>query len=180
MFHNLVTSELVLSPFEKLSAAPGWQRKDKANVLLLSGHMQNEWSTHWATDKKIAKWFFSNSINGLMKGIKTDIHALFLWYYHFQQWGFPFRRSYALVACLWLIKMCPDQLHVVTDSLRCFPSSTSVRFCSGTPLDQGFIQVTSTLFPRSLFLLLLSVAYFITQLSFHLHNLSRPSPDLPF
>lgn len=75
-FHNLVTSQLFLPLPEKLLAAPEWQSKDKANIILLSD-LQNERSRHWTAGKKIAKWLFSNSINGLMKEIKTDIDTLF-------------------------------------------------------------------------------------------------------
>jgi hypothetical protein len=66
MLHNLLTSKLILSLplLEKLLAAPGWQSKDKASILL-SDPGQNEWSRHCARDKVMGKPRFSHSTSGV-------------------------------------------------------------------------------------------------------------------
>lgn len=80
MLHNLLTSQLIppLPLLEKLLAAPGWQNKDKASILL-SDPVQSEWSRHCGRDKVMAKPPFSHSTSRLMKEIKTDIDKLFGW-----------------------------------------------------------------------------------------------------
>lgn len=70
VFHNLVTSQLVFTLPEKLLAAPEWQSKDKANIILLSDCVQRA-----DTVPLIRRLLndFSDPVNGLMKEIKTDI-----------------------------------------------------------------------------------------------------------
>lgn len=78
MLHNLLTSQLILPLplLEKLLAAPGWQNKDKASILL-SDPVQNERSRHCGRDKVMGKPPFSHSASRLMEEIKTDIDKLF-------------------------------------------------------------------------------------------------------
>lgn len=68
-------SNLTLRTARYSTALLGGDGEDKTNIFPLSDHLQMNDST--AISVMIAKWFFSTSINGLMKGINTDSDKLF-------------------------------------------------------------------------------------------------------